>query len=56
MLILSRYPQEKICIGDNIVITIIRVNHNQVVVGIDAPREIEVHREEIKNKIFKEMV
>ena len=54
MLILSRHPQEKIFIGDNIVITVINVNHNQVRIGIDAPREIKVHREEIKNKIDKE--
>ncbi|OTP90209.1 carbon storage regulator [Gilliamella apicola] len=51
MLILTRHSQEKIFIGDNVVITVIDVNHNQVRIGIDAPREIAVHREEIKRKI-----
>lgn len=51
MLIFTRHSQEKIFIGDDVVITVIKVNHNQVRIGIDAPREIAVHREEIKRKI-----
>lgn len=54
MLILTRKPGERVRIGEDIVITLFGVNGNQVRIGVDAPRNIEVHREEIYNKIQSE--
>ena len=54
MLVLSRQPDEKIIIGDNIVITIIEVRGDKVRIGIDAPKEVTVHREEIYEAIKRE--
>ncbi len=51
MLILSRRTNETIHIGDNITITVLSIKGNQVRLGIDAPREVEVHREEIYRRI-----
>lgn len=47
MLVLTRRVGEKIRIGDDIVITLLGVRGNQYKIGIDAPREMPVHREEI---------
>jgi carbon storage regulator len=47
MLILSRRVNESIIIGDDVKITVIKIEGNQVKIGIEAPREIEVHREEV---------
>jgi len=54
VLILTRKPGERVRIGEDIVITVFGVNGNQVRIGVDAPREIEVHREEIYNRIQSE--
>ncbi len=54
MLILTRRIGEKIVIGDDVTITILGVKGNQVRVGIEAPREVQVHREEIYQRILKE--
>ena len=51
MLILSRRTGETICIGDNIEITVLEVKGNQVRLGITAPKEVPVHREEIAERI-----
>lgn len=51
MLVLSRRIGESLNIGDDIVITILGVKGNQVRIGIQAPKEIAVHRQEIFNKI-----
>ena len=51
MLVLSRRLGEKLIIGDDVKITVLGISGNQVRLGIDAPREIPVHREEIANKI-----
>jgi carbon storage regulator len=47
MLVETRQVNEKIMIGDNIVVTIIRIEQGQVRIGIEAPREIKVLREEL---------
>ena len=54
MLILTRRIGEKITIGEDIVATILSVKGNQVRVGIDAPKNVQVHREEIKKRIDDE--
>ena len=48
MLVLTRRTSEKLVIGDNIVITIVRIDGGQVRVGIEAPREVSVRRAELK--------
>jgi len=53
MLILTRKSGQSILIGDEIKITILEVKGNQVRIGVDAPRNIGVHREEIYH-IIKE--
>ena len=47
MLVLSRKPGERILIGDNVKITVVRIGPNTVRLGIDAPRDVPVVREEI---------
>jgi len=55
MLILTRFAGESVYIGKDIKISIIRVKGNrQVAIGIEAPREIEVWREEILHESIKE--
>ena len=51
MLILSRRTDESIVIGDEVTITILSVKGKQVRIGIDAPPNVSVHREEIYRKI-----
>lgn len=50
MLILTRRPGERICIGENVVVTILGVKGSQVRVGIAAPRDIAIDREEIHQR------
>ena len=47
MLVLSRKLGEKIVIGDNIVVTIVKIDRNQIRLGIEAPHDVPVYREEI---------
>jgi carbon storage regulator len=47
MLVLSRKLGEKIIIGDNIVVTVVKIDRNQIRIGIEAPSDIPVYREEI---------
>ena len=55
MLILSRRTKETVVIGDTITITILSIRGNQVRVGINAPREIEVLREEVAERKRREL-
>lgn len=54
MLILARRIGESIRIGDNIEITVLSVNGNQVKIGTNAPKDVEVHRGEVYDKIQEE--
>jgi carbon storage regulator len=54
MLVLSRQRDESIVIGDNIVVTIVDVRGDKVRLGIEAPREISVHRREVYDAIQRE--
>ena len=47
MLVLSRKRDERIVIGDNIVITVVEVRGDKVRLGIEAPTEVPVHRQEV---------
>ncbi len=47
MLVLSRKLNEKIMVGDDIIITIVKIDRNQVRIGIEAPGHVPVYREEI---------
>ena len=54
MLILTRRIGETIIIGENVNISILGINGNQVRIGINAPKDTQVHREEIYHKIQRE--
>ena len=54
MLILTRRVGETLMIGDDVTVTVLGVKGNQVRVGVNAPRDVAVHREEIYERIQKE--
>jgi carbon storage regulator len=54
MLVLSRQRDESIIIGDNIVVTIVDIRGDKVRLGINAPTEIPVHRQEVYEAIKRE--
>ena len=54
MLVLTRHTGEKIIVGNDIKIVVLGVRNNQVKIGIDAPEDIAVHREEIYLRIQAE--
>ena len=54
MLVLSRHRDESIIIGDDIVITVVDVRGDKVRLGIDAPTDIPVHRQEVYEAIQRE--
>jgi carbon storage regulator len=56
MLVLTRRPGESVVIGNNIVVTVLEVRGEQIRLGIDAPRSVTVHREEIYRQVMSENV
>jgi carbon storage regulator len=54
MLVLSRHRDESIMIGDDIVVTIVDIRGDKVRLGIDAPQDIPVHRQEVYEAIQRE--
>lgn len=56
MLILTRRVGEVLCIGENVTATVLAVKGNQVRIGVEAPKHIAVHRQEIYERIQAEQV
>jgi carbon storage regulator len=54
MLILTRRVGESLVVGDDVILTVLGVKGNQVRIGVNAPKEIPVHREEIYARIQQE--
>jgi len=55
MLILTRRPDESLHIGDNIVITVLSIKGHQVRIGITAPKEVVIDREEVRARKQREL-
>lgn len=56
MLILTRKVGESLLIGDDVSITVLNIRGNQVKIGVDAPKNVPVHRKEIYQRIIDEMI
>ena len=54
MLVLARYLNQQIRVGDDIIVTVVRVRGNEVRLGIIAPDNVPVHREEVYQTIKRE--
>lgn len=54
MLILTRRVGETLMVGDEVTVTVLGVKANQVRIGVNAPKDVSVHREEIYQRIQKE--
>ena len=55
MLILTRKVNESLRVGDDVTITVLGIKGGQIRIGINAPRDIEVHRQEVYEKIQNEL-
>ena len=55
MLVLSRHRDESIIIDGNITITIVDIRGDKVRIGIDAPKDVTVHRKEVQDKVDQQM-
>lgn len=55
MLVLSRKKDEKIVIGDSITLMVIDIRHDKVRLGIEAPKNVTVHRQEVYEAIKKQL-
>ena len=53
MLVLSRKRKESIFINDNVIVTVLSIQGDRVQLGIEAPREVPVHRQEVHERIQK---
>jgi carbon storage regulator len=56
MLVISRKENQRIKIGENIEIVIVEINKNQVKIGIEAPKEVQILRSELIDEITKENI
>lgn len=56
MLILTRRVGETLMIGDEVTVTVLGVKGNQIRIGVDAPKDVAVHREEIYERIQTEKI
>lgn len=54
MLVLNRYKNERIVIGDKITITVVEIRGDKVRLGIEAPADVTVHRKEVADAIARE--
>ena len=54
MLILTRRPKETICIGNDVKVTVLAISGNQIRIGVEAPKSVAVHREEVAIRIARE--
>ena len=54
MLILTRRVGETLMVGDDVTVTVLGVKGNQVSIGVNAPKDVSVHREEIYQRIQRE--
>lgn len=55
MLVLSRYRDERIKIGDDITLTVVDIRGDKVRIGIEAPKDVPVHRQEVYDEIQAEI-
>lgn len=53
MLVITRRIEESIILGNEIVVTVLEIENNRVKIGIEAPKQIPIYRDEIYNKINK---
>jgi carbon storage regulator len=54
LLILTRRVNESLRVGDDVTVTVVAVKGNQVRIGINAPKDVEVHREEVYKRVQQE--